>query len=456
MHPLYQILVREIRTDISQMVEEGHDEQALLKELENAQAAGSLDALAELQEDLWQRPSPPEFPYEEPNDWETISAHFPDGDSHARSVGSDEALADKLLAAWRGRCAGCQLGKALEGLWPEDVKTVLRAIGSWPLEDYLNTVDDREYEGLVSRDDLFKRLARNRRLTKGTFDHVVPDDDIHYAIVGQMILEQFGTDFTPEEAIGKLIELAPASCLFASGRNMFRTAVFGIRPPYTAIFGNPCRQSLGGQIRCDAWGWAAPANPALAARMAYKDASSSQVRNGIYSAIFFAVLLADALAHGDVARAVETATAYVPPKSRFAEMVGLVSDRCAAHDDWEAVNAAIYRSYDRLYNSAERAPMNHSLPNAAIVIMALLKGGGDFTRTIGIAVMAGRDTDCNGATAGSIMGCALGTEGIPAHWIEPFNDTIRSQLKDLPELRISDLARRMYQAAKGNARYAGK
>ncbi len=354
MHPLYQILVREIRTDISQMVEEGHEEKALLAELEKTQAAGSLDALTELQEDLWQRPSPPEFPYEEPNDWETISAHFADGDSHARFVGSDEALADKLLGAWRGRCAGCQLGKALEGLWPEDVETILQAIGSWPLEDYLNTVDDREYEDLLGRDDLFKCLARDRRLTKGTFDHVVPDDDIHYVIVGQMILEQFGTDFTPEEAIGKLIELAPASCLFASGRNMFRTAVFGIRPPYTAIFGNPCRQSLGGQIRCDAWGWAAPANPALAARMAYKDAASSQVRNGIYSAIFFAVLLADALAHGDVARAVETATAYVPPKSRFAEMVGFVTDRCAAHDDWEAVNAAIYRSYDRLYKRRER------------------------------------------------------------------------------------------------------
>ena len=51
--------------------------------------------------------------------------------------------------------------------------------------------------------------------------------------------------------------------------------------------------------------------------------------------------------------------------------------------------------------------MNHCLPNAAICIMALLKGTGDFDRTITIGVMAGMDTDCHGATLGSIMGAAM-------------------------------------------------
>jgi ADP-ribosylglycohydrolase len=84
--------------------------------------------------------------------------------------------------------------------------------------------------------------------------------------------------------------------------------------------------------------------------------------------------------------------------------------------------------------------------------MALLKGDGDFGRTLGIAVMAGMDTDCNGATAGSIMGCALGTGGIPADWTEPFHDTIRTQLKDLPQLKISELATRLYQVARTHTR----
>jgi len=470
MHPFLDLLVGEIRTDISQMVEEGHDEKALLKELEAARARNSLDALASLQEELWNRPSPPGFPYEEPNDWETISAFFPDGDSHARFAGGEADLAEKLLAAWQGRCAGCQLGKPLEGAWPEAVKEVLSLVGSWPLGDYMNPVSDKQYKELAQRSEAFRRHYR-KHLTKGNFDCVAPDDDIHYAIVNQTVLSEFGPEFTAEQAIGKLIELVPASCVFAAGRSMFRTAIFGIRSPLTGVFGNPCRQSLGGQIRCDAWGWGSPGNPALAARMAYKDAVSSQTRNGIYSAMFFAVLMADVLAHGDLAAAIETAASYVPPRSRFAEMVRFVRDRCAARlqaagqagDDWEKANAAIYEAYDRLPGSpgrrrgkpgrSEKAPMNHCLPNAAIVLMALLTGGGDFARTVGIAVMGGRDTDCNGATAGSIMGCALGTKGIPAGWTEPFHDTIRCQLKDLPEVRISELASGMHEAARPNARF---
>ena len=459
MHPLFDLLVREITTDIGQMVEEGHDAAALLAELAAVRATGSLDALAGLQEELWRRPSPPEFPCHEPSDWESIAAGLPDADSHARFPGGDDDLADRLLAAWRGRCAGCQLGKIPEGLWPEEVEELLRLVGSWPLEDYLNALGDEDYRRLSAGSEvLAKRYATWRNtLTKGHFDRVAPDDDIHYAVIGQMILEQYGPDFTADQAIGKLIELSPASSVFASGRNMFRTYLFGLRPPHTAVFGNPCRQSLGAQIRCDPWGWAAPANPALAARMAYTGAASSQVRNGIYSGIFFAVLIADVLAHGEVARAIDTATAYVPPRSRFAEMVRLVRDRCTEADDWQQVNAAIYERYDPAYGRpGERAPMNHSLPNAAIVLMSLLMGRGDFGRTICIAVMAGRDTDCNAATAGSILGCAVGTARIPARWTDPFGDTIATDLKGLAELKISDLARRLHRVARAGARFESR
>jgi ADP-ribosylglycohydrolase len=281
---------------------------------------------------------------------------------------------------------------------------------------------------------------------------VEPDDDIHYAITAQLVLEAHGPGFSTAQMIAMLLDLTPVSCLWAAGRSMFRTALFGFPPTHTALSGNPCRQSLGGQIRCDAWGWGAPANPALAARMAYTDAVGSQRRNGIYSAIFFATLIADVLAHGQPVRAIETAQRYVPPRSRFAEMIQFVKAECAASASWEQVNEAIYAHYDRGLLRPETVRTNHALPNAAIVLMALLKGDGDFGRTLGIAVMAGMDTDCNGATAGSIMGCALGTGGIPADWTEPFHDTIRTQLKDLPQLKISELATRLYQVARTHTR----
>jgi len=441
MHPLYELVLNDIRVDISQMVEEGHDGSALLREFEAARSTSSLDALLALQEDFWQRTSPAGFPYDEPNDWGSISRHFPDPGTALGQV-SDGDLADRLLAAWRGRCAGCQLGKPVEGATPAQVREVLTSVGSWPLLGYMNTVDEPRRQALSASSEAFRRYYRPG-LCKGGFDSVAPDDDIHYTITGQLVLERFGRGFTSQQAIDTLIDITPVSSLYAAGRSMFRTALFGLTPPYTAIYGNPCRQSLGGQIRCDPWGWAAPGDPLSAAEMAHRDASNSQIRNGIYSAIFFSALMACALVQGDALHALRTAERYVPPKSRFAEMLGFVESACSEHDSWEGVNEAIYSRY-RL----ETGIVNHSLPNAAIVVMALLKGEGDFSRTIGIAVMAGLDTDCNGATAGSILGCALGTRGIPAHWTDPFNDRISTHLKGLSELSISEMAERMYRVAR--------
>lgn len=454
MHPLYNIVLGDVRIDAQQMVEEGHDVGALNKEIDAAAATGSLDALVKLQEELWHRPSPATFGYEEPSDWEGIAHYFPDAQSHVRFGGDEAALADRLLAAWEGRCVGCQLGKPVEGCWPEEVKMLGEMSGSWPLRDYIQAVTNPEYQAQLKAKG-YRVIDSQNGLIRGRFTSVAPDDDIHYAIAGQRTLQEYGVNFTTEQAIAMISKITPQGILFAAGLNMVRKASIGVPAPLTAWFGNSWgRQSLGAQIRCDPYGWAAPANPALAARLAFRDACGSQTRNGIYSGIFFAVAMADAFGQGDAIKALATAETYVPSKSRFAEMIRFTREACRKHEDWEAVNAELYARYDQDAYAPKKAPMNHSLINAAITIMAILKGGGDFTRTLGISVMAGRDTDCNGATAGSIMGCALGTAGIPRYWVEPFGDTVRTELLEQHVLKISDLARGMLAIARGNCRYA--
>ena len=76
MHPIHGIVKDALETDLTQMLEAGHDEAALRRELDEASAKNSTDALLALQEDWWARPSPDGFPYDEPSDWETISSHF--------------------------------------------------------------------------------------------------------------------------------------------------------------------------------------------------------------------------------------------------------------------------------------------------------------------------------------------------------------------------------------------
>ncbi len=56
--------------------------------------------------------------------------------------------------------------------------------------------------------------------------------------------------------------------------------------------------------------------------------------------------------------------------------------------------------------------------------------------------MGGWDTDCNGATTGSVIGCMFGAEAIPATWSEPLADRVRSSLKGFDNASLTDLANR--------------
>jgi ADP-ribosylglycohydrolase len=455
MHPLYNLVLEALKVDAEEMAEEGHDTAALATEIEQARATGSLDALVALQEDFWVRPSPPGFRYDEPNDWETISSTFPDPECHERFHGNEADLADRLLAAWQGRCAGCQLGKPVEGLLtPQRIKAAFEMTDSWPVDGYIRPLPDADAAGRAEKGTMAERLSMCRHMTRGHIRWVEPDDDIHYAITSQRVLEKHGLGFTGEQAVQEIRANTPQGIVFAAGLSMVRAGGFRLRPPATALFGNGYRQSLGAQIRCDPFGWVSPANPGLAARLAYRDAAASQRRNGIFSGIFFATLIADVLSHGDPARAIDTAALYVPPRSRFAEMIAFTKDACRRHTDWSEARDAVFERYDVALPRADRLRMNHCLPNAAVCILALLKGERDFTRALGISVMAGMDTDCNGATVGSVMGCALGTRGLGSEWIAPFNDTVRTELLGQHELRISDLASRVHALAKTNCRYA--
>jgi hypothetical protein len=54
--------------------------------------------------------------------------------------------------------------------------------------------------------------------------------------------------------------------------------------------------------------------------------------------------------------------------------------------------------------------------NAAYVVIGLLYGKGDFTRTMEISTRCGQDSDCNPSSAGGILGTLLGYNNIPAYW----------------------------------------
>ena len=75
-----------------------------------------------------------------------------------------------------------------------------------------------------------------------------------------------------------------------------------------------------------------------------------------------------------------------------------------------------------------------------IVAIGLLWGELDYGRSICRAVQPCFDTDCNGATVGSIVGAVLGARTLPGKWTDVVHDTLHTGIAGYNVVRISEMA----------------
>ena len=74
-----------------------------------------------------------------------------------------------------------------------------------------------------------------------------------------------------------------------------------------------------------------------------------------------------------------------------------------------------------------------------IVAVGLLYGDNDFGKTICRAVQPCFDTDCNGATTGSILGAIHGRKALPAIWTDVLNDTLHTGVAGYNVVKLADI-----------------
>ena len=84
----------------------------------------------------------------------------------------------------------------------------------------------------------------------------------------------------------------------------------------------------------------------------------------------------------------------------------------------------------------------HTVNNALVVIGAMIYGDGNFHKSVCLSVEGGWDTDCNGATCGSILGAIKGHSKLDSSLVSPLNDTIKPSVIGFQEITMTELARR--------------
>lgn len=366
----------------------------------------------------------------EPNSLDAIKALRSQG-PRKLWTGLNQNYQDKLEGAMLARFAGCTLGAVVEFWSIEAMENWAKYIGdAFPPQNYWTSVK--------SPNDLRYGRSPCIAYTRPVMDGVPVDDDVTYTLLGLLIAEDFGIDFTVEDVGKAWVKYLPYAC--TAEEVALDNLKAGIPALQAADINNPYVQWIGADIRSDPWGYMAPAYPEKAAELAWRDATISHRRNGIYGEMFFSAAISAAFAVDNAMDALKIGLTEIPAG-------------CALYKDviWALEAGKEIKNYKEARQAVEDRFVGmsgvHTNNNACLTIFGLMMGGNDVTRVISETVAMGLDNDCTAATAGSIVGAIVGKKGVPEHWYKPFNNKVFTYMNDAGEFKINDLVDRFTRLA---------
>ena len=437
-----------LRMEVVQRDYEGFKVPDALREqvasLDKEADAMNFKVVDEIYKKLEQLPRDPDFCYVQPNDLETIRKERPDGPRQLGGIDEVDLL-DKFHGAWTGRAAGCALGKPVEHMGimgqlgmrgRKAIRTYLENRNHWPLDYYCSGAD---------ADDKFMVFCPQSQRENIAF--MEPDDDIHYTLIALGILEKIGPDFGWRNVAHFWNSSLPYNVICTAESQAIlnynnavprRTKSNWVTSDYTSSNRNPYREWIGAQIRADGWGYACAGNPELASEFAFRDACWTHRANGIYGEMLFAAIIAAAFVVNDPIELVSIGLSEIPNNCKLAEACRKGLSAARERDDFHSYMDWVEEHYGELNGV-------HTVNNALVVIGAMIFGQMDFHQTICRSVEGGLDTDCNGATCGSIAGAAAGAAGLDSRLVPPLNDTIRPSVIGFQEVTMTELAERTFQ-----------
>ena len=276
-------------------------------------------------------------------------------------------LRDKVYGGWFGKCLGGAVGMPYEGV-PFTLNIT---------EDSIHLSD-------------------------------VPNDDLELQLVWLEALRTHGVSLRAADLGEIWKKRIPCGC------DEYSIALFnlahGIPAPASGWKNNFFADGMGATIRSEIWALLFAGRPDAAGFFASQDAQVDHWGDGVRGEVFMAMAEAHACQYSDTEKALRYAMEKTAPDSRLRKTLERVF---AMYDsgvgDQEARN-------DLLLNEQRTANFTDCVMNLAFVVHSLLRGKGDFLKTVLEVVSFGRDTDCTAASCGAFLGIAHGMKAFPEKW----------------------------------------
>ena len=283
---------------------------------------------------------------------------------------------DKVFACWMGKNIGGTLGAPIEGLKHTHAL------------DFYHPVPDKS----------------------------APNDDLDLQLVWLKMLEEQGLDPALPLFAEYWSRLA-ASYPWDEYGFFMRNHSRGLRPPIAGCFENFYVDNMGSPIRSEIWACLHPGDPEAAARMAWKDSAVDHAGGeGMWGEMFWAALESAAFVESDPLTLIRIGLEMIPLSSHVARSI---REAAWCHENGKTWGVARERIATWF---TSQHPCN-AVPNHGFTIIGWLYGA-DYGDRLTKAVNCGFDTDCTGATLGSLLGILGGTAAIPKKWSDPIGTQI--------------------------------
>jgi len=234
-------------------------------------------------------------------------------------------------------------------------------------------------------------------------DQMLPNDDLDLQLLWIRVLEQRGLST-------RSVDLAQAaSDHYACYPDEYGIARWntqrGLVPPLTGSYHNWFGDGMGAAIRSEIWACLAPGRPTLAAALAREDALVDHHGDGVWGEMFLAALESDLFTSRNLPSSIRRGLEIIPLESRLSQALRKVLQWHSEGFSWDQTRQNTIHEFGS-HNFTDVTM------NLGFIMIGLLFGESDFEKSLKLSINCGMDTDCTGATCGSILGILHGASGL--------------------------------------------